>query len=84
MPDDEDRSVFRLQHVDEAKRKLRQGISPADVVKDLHGKGLSIVECIWVMSTATGLPLETAKNLVISHPIWSPGEPGPAATGGTS
>lgn len=77
MSDDQERSIFRLQHVDEAKLLLRKGTSPEDVIRELHGKGLSIVECIWVMSSASGLPLETAKNLVVSHPVWNQqGEPG--------
>jgi hypothetical protein len=81
MPDDPDRSSFRLRYVEEAKQQLRQGLAPADVVKYLHGQGLSVVECIWVMSTASGLPLESAKNIVLSQPIWNPGQPG--TTGGT-
>jgi hypothetical protein len=82
MPDDRDRSVFRQQQVEAAREKLKQGVTPDDLIRDLHADRLSIVECIWIVSTATGLPLETAKNLVVAHSVWSqPANPG--ATGGT-
>jgi hypothetical protein len=79
MPDDQDqdRSIFRLQHVDEAKDKLKRGVLPEELIRDLHAQGLSIVECIWVISTASGLSLEATKNLVVHHPVWEgKGEPG--------
>ena len=77
MSDEEDRSIFRLEHVDDAKQMLKNGVLPEDVIRQLHDKGLTIVECIWVMSSASGLALETAKDLVVNHPVWNnQGEPG--------
>ena len=76
MSDEEERSIFRLKHVDDAKQMLKHGVLLEDVIRQMHDNGLTIVECIWVMSSASGLPLETAKDLVVNHQVWKQGEPG--------
>jgi len=57
--------------VDRIRCRLGQGVSPEDVVAELHQNGLTIIQSIRVLRDASSLTLGQAKDIVSSHPVWA-------------
>jgi hypothetical protein len=67
---DMDRLLLREKSLAESRAKLAQGTRLEDLIVPLHDAGLSLVESIWVLTRASGRPVNDLKNLVSTHPVW--------------
>ena len=53
------------------RARLQEGASLSDIVAELHGSGLTIIESIRVVREACSTSLGQAKVIVTSHPVWA-------------
>ncbi|MDQ2907073.1 MAG: hypothetical protein M3Y81_26475 [Chloroflexota bacterium] len=59
------------QSVALSRKKVLQGAALADVISDLHGEGLSILEAVRVIQSVYDISRNEAEDSVLRHTAWA-------------